>query len=39
MGEGLNEEMALDCRIVRRANLQFDLDPEANSDMSSEKRS
>jgi hypothetical protein len=39
MGEGLNEEMALDCRIVRGANLQFDLDPEANSDMSSEKRS
>jgi PHO85 cyclin-5 len=39
MGEGLNEEMALDCRIVRGANLQFDLDPEANSGMSSEKRS
>ena len=31
-------QMALDCRIVCRANLQLDLDPEANSDMSSEKR-
>jgi len=33
MGEGLNEEIASDCRIVRGANLQLDLDPEADLDM------
>jgi hypothetical protein len=38
MGEGLNEEMTLDCWIVHRANLQLNLGPEANSDMSLEKR-